>query len=183
VPEILGQELHVRVGGSFVWPPPNVELNEVKHVVLVAGGVGINPFMSMISQIGQAYRKSYTISVLYSVKDPGDQGLSSILYLETLANLFKVEWVKGKLVLHLTSGEKGTQSPDDETVELAGYKLNCRRRRITKDDLLDVLGSLDERRSTVVYICGVPVMTDELVEAAEQAPGMDPKRVLCERWW
>jgi ferredoxin-NADP reductase len=182
VPEILGQELQVRVGGSFVWPPPNVDMNEVKRVVLVAGGVGINPFMSMVGVIGKAYGKSYHVTVLYSVKDPGDHRLSSVLYLESLAKLFKVEWVKGELVLHLTSGEKGTQSPDD-AVELAGYQMKCRRRRITKEDLLSALGNVEEARSTVVYICGVPLMTDELVEVAQQAAGMDPKRVLCERWW
>lgn len=38
---ILGKELHVRVGGSFVWPPPGVNVEKVKRVVFVAGGVGI----------------------------------------------------------------------------------------------------------------------------------------------
>ncbi len=166
-----------------MWPPPNVDLKGVKRVILVAGGVGINPFMSMIGHIGQGYRVPYTVSVLYSVRDPGNQGLSSILYLESLARLFKAQWVKGELLLHLTSGEIGAEYLDDGSTELAGWKMKCRRRRITKDDLLNALGSVDERRYTVVYICGVPVMTDELVEVAQQAPGMDPKRVLCERWW
>ncbi|MCJ1230065.1 hypothetical protein MMC12_006736 [Toensbergia leucococca] len=40
-PEILGSELLVKVGGSFVWPPPGIDVRSVKKVVLVAGGVGI----------------------------------------------------------------------------------------------------------------------------------------------
>jgi len=183
VPEILGQELHVRVGGSFVWPPPNVDLKEVKRVVFVAGGVGINPLWSIISHLAQGYRLPYTISVLYSVRDPGDQGLSSILFLEYLARSFASGFLKGELVLHLTSGEKEFQSLVDGTVELAGWKMKCRRRRITKDDMLEALGGVDARGSTVVYVCGVPTMTDELVDVAQQAPGMDPKKVLLERWW
>ena len=40
--EILDQELRVRVGGSFVWPPTGVDnLDKVQTVVLIAGGVGI----------------------------------------------------------------------------------------------------------------------------------------------
>jgi hypothetical protein len=39
--EILGRELNIRVGGSFVWPPTGISINDVKNVVFVAGGVGI----------------------------------------------------------------------------------------------------------------------------------------------
>jgi NAD(P)H-flavin reductase len=183
VPEILNQELHIRVGGSFVWPPPYVNLNVVKRVVFVAGGVGINPLWSMISHLAQQHKLPYTISVLYSVRDPGDQGLASILFLESLAGTFASGAVKGGLVLHLTSGEKGSQSAEHSTVELAGWKMKCRRRRITMDDVLEALGGVDERESTVVYVCGVPTMTDELVDVAQKAPGMVPKKVLFERWW
>ena len=37
--EILGQELHVRVGGSFIWPPKGDQA--WKQVVMIAGGMGI----------------------------------------------------------------------------------------------------------------------------------------------
>ena len=39
--KILGTEIEVRVGGSFVWPPPGIDTSRVQKVVLVAGGVGI----------------------------------------------------------------------------------------------------------------------------------------------
>lgn len=39
--EILGRDLNVRFGGSFTWPPPNLDLSAIKKVVLIAGGVGI----------------------------------------------------------------------------------------------------------------------------------------------
>lgn len=41
MPEILGKELNIRVGGSFVWPPTGVDVRKVKNVVFIAGGVGI----------------------------------------------------------------------------------------------------------------------------------------------
>jgi len=40
-PKILGSLLKVRVGGSFVWPPPGILPSQVKRLVFVAGGVGI----------------------------------------------------------------------------------------------------------------------------------------------
>lgn len=38
---IINSELMVRVGGSFVWPPPNVKMQDIKKVIFIAGGVGI----------------------------------------------------------------------------------------------------------------------------------------------
>lgn len=39
--EILGKNLSIRVGGSFVWPPSSIDTHQIKNVVLIAGGVGI----------------------------------------------------------------------------------------------------------------------------------------------
>ena len=39
--DIEGVSIVVRVGGSFVWPPLNVNTNIIERLVLVAGGVGI----------------------------------------------------------------------------------------------------------------------------------------------
>jgi hypothetical protein len=39
--EILGKEINIRVGGSFVWPPTGIDIQRVKNVVFIAGGVGI----------------------------------------------------------------------------------------------------------------------------------------------
>jgi hypothetical protein len=39
--EIQGTPLAVRVGGSFTWPPPGLDVAGVRRLVLVAGGVGV----------------------------------------------------------------------------------------------------------------------------------------------
>ena len=38
---VVDSELMVRVGGSFVWPPSTMKVQDIKKVVFVAGGVGI----------------------------------------------------------------------------------------------------------------------------------------------
>jgi NAD(P)H-flavin reductase len=35
----------------------------------------------------------------------------------------------------------------------------------------------------VVYVCGVPGMTEKLVRRAKKAEGMDERHVLYEKWW
>jgi hypothetical protein len=39
--EILNKQLVVRVGGSFTWPPHDLDASKIERLVLVAGGVGI----------------------------------------------------------------------------------------------------------------------------------------------
>jgi len=46
--ELLGEELIVRVGGSFVWPPPGIDIENIDHVLFIAGGIGIK-YVSMES--------------------------------------------------------------------------------------------------------------------------------------
>ena len=41
VDEVQGKEVNVRVGGSFVWPPPGLDISKIKRVMFIAGGVGI----------------------------------------------------------------------------------------------------------------------------------------------
>ncbi|KAL8805134.1 MAG: hypothetical protein Q9182_002116 [Xanthomendoza sp. 2 TL-2023] len=39
--DILGSDVHVRVGGNFVWPPPGLDPKRIETVTFIAGGVGI----------------------------------------------------------------------------------------------------------------------------------------------
>lgn len=39
--EILGKDINIRVGGSFVWPPTGIDTQKIENVVFIAGGVGI----------------------------------------------------------------------------------------------------------------------------------------------
>jgi len=186
--EILGSELQIRVGGSFVWPPCYYGSEGIRRVVFIAGGVGINPLMSMLSHIAETGdTNSFDIKFLYSVRDPGSpRKTDEILFLNRLHESIKKLGTKGQLSLYLTS------SRDDETkageVILSSRdqpdgRLKFERRRITEEDLLGAIGPIEERKDTVCYICGVPTMTDVLVKKVQNAEGTDPRHVLYERWW
>lgn len=181
--KILSSELHVRVGGSFVWPPPSVMHTTLKKLIFIAGGVGINPLISMLSHLAENPNPRQSISFLYTLRDPGEgeRKPERMLFLNRLAEiLVKHRKMKGELNLYLSPGPGGKQGGDG-TIE--GLDLPFKRRRITVDDVDQVLG--DDKRFSVVYICGVPGMTDEFVDklTSPQGLGLDKHRVLFEKWW
>jgi hypothetical protein len=40
IPSVVGMELAVRIGGSFVWPPTSLSIKDIRRVVFVASGMG-----------------------------------------------------------------------------------------------------------------------------------------------
>ncbi|KAN0114402.1 hypothetical protein V8E51_003946 [Hyaloscypha variabilis] len=183
---ILEKELQVRVGGSFVWPPP-MPVNEVKRVVFVAGGVGINPLMSIVSHLEQKKREDgnlgFEVKFLYTTRDLGSNSKpSEILFLERLVSVFENLGSEGQFELFLTSG--GVEGKDGSGRIMIGDKdIAANRRRIHDTDILDSLGPVEGRKGTVCYICGIPLMTDEFVEKAKKADGVEEANVLSEKWW
>ncbi|KAK8135887.1 ferredoxin reductase-like protein [Apiospora sp. TS-2023a] len=192
---ILGRELQVRVGGSFVWPPPGINVRSLRSVVFVAGGVGINPLIAMASSLVPPL--PFKVKFLYSVKDPltpdlGPSGeskkrdASKILFLDRLVKIFREgeENVKGELKLFLTCG--GGHEEEKGAIEVGeSSKVTFLSRRMEIGDVEEAVGGPAERRFAVVYVCGVPDMTDSFVYKLRSKDGlsMEPHRVLCEKWW
>lgn len=179
--------IHVRVGGSFVWPPQNVDLGSLGRVIFVAGGVGVNPLISMLSSLAESAasgESSLEIHVLYSQRDPAQPpDARRMLFVERIADIFSRRVLPGKFRLFLTGGERQEGERDGNAgFDLPdGVDVPVMYRRISIDDITRILDG--EKESAVVYICGVPAMTDEFVDKLVNDAGMDPRRVLCEKWW
>lgn len=177
---ILGSEIEVRVGGNFVWPPPGVNVRSIRKVVFVAGGVGVNPLMSIVDSLAEKGGCPFDVRFLYSMKDPGGgREADKMLFVERLAAIFGQERVKGRLSLFLTGSAE-----DEGTIsckEMAGLPF-CGR-RMTVDDVAAAIG--DEKRFSVIYVCGVPLMTDGFVRqlTSPGGLGLEPHKVLHEKWW
>lgn len=232
---LLGAELGVRVGGSFVWPPPGINVRALRRVVFVAGGVGVNPLMSMLSSLASPspFPSSsssssspyalgggdFEVHFLYSLRDPGAGGRQrrearKMLFLDRIARIFREDRVKGRLEVFLTgtgnsavadaqqAGEGAEGDAADEDGANANVNVNViacgedeedppipfhARRCTVEDDVIKAVGGTPaERRFAVVYVCGVPTMTDEFVARLtdrRHGLGMEPHRVLCEKWW
>lgn len=189
--DILGAEARVRVGGSFVFPPPGVPVFQLRRMVFVAGGVGINPLMSMLSHLAeQRDALRYEVRFLYSMRDSldeeGERSADRMLFVERLATLFGRGKIKGQLKLFLTPAEKDDQSAkgsEEGVVSCNEVDVAYVARRITAADLQDAVGQ--DKRFAVAYVCGVPTMTDEFVGVltSPDGVGMERHRVLYEKWW
>lgn len=162
----------------------------LRKLVFVAGGVGINPLISIASHLAESPGPHrYTVDFLYSLRDPGDGARvpAQMLFLERLAGLFGGGGgggLRGELKLFLTPGAHGAGvegRADDGRID--GLNLAFKRRRITIQDVDESIGA--EKRSTVVYVCGVPKMTDKFVEQLTSPKGLalEPFKVLYEKWW
>ncbi|KAL7625599.1 hypothetical protein AAE478_004819 [Parahypoxylon ruwenzoriense] len=187
-------DLRVRVGGSFVWPPPGVNTRALRRAVFVAGGVGVNPLVSMLSSLAEGSDPPpFEVRFLYSLRDDttaGPRRASRMLFVERLAEILGPRGrVRGQLQLFLTGagehqgvvccGGGGDGKDEEET------NVHFLGRRMTVDDVAAAAGDSSERRFAVVYVCGVPTMTDEFVQQFTDPGGlgMEPHRVLCEKWW
>ncbi|KAL7930570.1 hypothetical protein V8C35DRAFT_155032 [Trichoderma chlorosporum] len=173
--EILGETLRVRVGGRFVFPPKDGAPN---RVVFIAGGVGVNPLVSMLGHIAEGNGSGVgDVKFLYASKLPGSGKLSDIVFLDRITDWFGKGRVKGDVSLYVTAaGDAALQG----VTNINGTRVQVQPRRLTMEDVEAAIG---ERRDggTVVYVCGPPTMTDELVERLGAI--MEPRRVLTERWW
>lgn len=159
----------------------------LRKLVFVAGGVGINPLISMVSHLAESPgSRRYTVDFLYSLRDPGEgrRDPREMLFLERLAALFRGgagKGLQGELKLFLTpgAGEEGHASEG----RIDGLDLAFKRRRITIQDVDQAIGV--EKRFAVVYVCGVPRMTDEFIEQLTSPKGLalEPFKVLYEKWW
>ncbi|KAK1469512.1 hypothetical protein CMEL01_01279 [Colletotrichum melonis] len=194
-------EIQVRVGGSFVWPPPGIaDLASLRRIVFIAGGVGVNPLMSIVSHLAEGVEGKggcpYDVQFMYSTKVPssvsppegsGEDSLldsEKILFMERLAAIFGREKVRGQMRLFLTGLGPGIAS-GEPVLHCNEMDVPFKRRRMGLGDVSEALGPEAERGDALVYVCGIPSMTDELVESLTSKSGLNlrPERVLCEKWW
>ncbi|KAL8658372.1 MAG: hypothetical protein Q9226_001048 [Calogaya cf. arnoldii] len=188
--EIRDSHIYVRVGGNFVWPPPGIDLASIKTIALVAGGVGINPLMSILTHLRQdPDEPKRTISFIYGTRAPQSKDLSKILFLDRLrARTLMGHQTKSFVKLYLT------QCSEEEMVEMRNRYFRPTEevinihstfaRRIDREALHDAVNHTDAewRKNAVVYICGPPRMTDKF-ENFYLDMGMEKGRVLTEKWW
>ncbi|POR33431.1 AP-1 complex subunit gamma-1 [Tolypocladium paradoxum] len=192
---IVGSTLRVRIGGSFVFPPlplpqwpSRSRLDGIRRVVFVAGGVGVNPLVSMLSYIGETPGLGggdVEVRVLYTTKMPRGGRLGDVLFLERIARLFGEGRVMGTLRLHATQGDGGEREmPAGGIHQVCGAEVGVCAGRLSGDELRDAI----VHAASLVYICGPPAMTDELVATLTASgpagePMVDPGNVMTERWW
>ena len=134
--------------------------------------------MSILSHLNYQQAFPSSTKLIYSCRTP-KQDLKEILFLDRLNEILCRPSQELHLYLTGDGHPKGNLEPQDPEFPC----VHLSRRRFLPDDLLSCLPSPEKRPNTVVYVCGPPQMTDEVVEFLKGLEGMLEGRVLCEKWW
>jgi len=167
----VGDMVTFRFGGDFYYPARGLEGDH--SLLLIAGGVGINPLYSIWLQAAHLARSDTnttssavtttspaSVSLLYSAATPTELIFSS--------NIDQtVEQVKQFNCKYFVTQE------GDQTQEVTG--------RITKENLEKELNSKTETR-TICYLCGPPKMVDQMKVWLEEL-GVVKEDIKFELWW
>ncbi|XP_075404008.1 oxidoreductase NAD-binding domain-containing protein 1 [Tenrec ecaudatus] len=167
----LDSEVALRVGGEFFFDPQPTDAS--RNLVLIAGGVGINPLLSILRHAADLHHKertdkgsSYatgTIKLFYSARNT-----SELLFKKNILDLVNEFPEKIACSLHVTK---------QTTPISAELKPYITEGRITKKEIRDHISE-----ETLFYICGPPPMTDFFSKQLEDSHV--PKEHVCfEKWW
>jgi ferredoxin-NADP reductase len=150
-----GDQIEVRgpIGGYFVW-----EAAQGGPLLLIAGGSGVVPLMSMIRHRGRAHSSAPT-RLLYSVRTPED-----VIYFEELMQ--RRAFDEGLEVIYTFTR---LQPP-----EWDGYA-----RRIDREMLAEVAGPLGPAPRT--YLCGPTLLVESAANWLVEI-GVDPQSIRTERF-
>lgn len=162
-----GASVQVKAGGIFCWDPNGDAERAAEHLVLVAGGIGINPLYSIAQEVLATpvakLPKLHKISLLYSAATPEE-----LVYRQHLEDL-AVKDCRLHLRLHVT------RSSVDDWAGCTG--------RIDTSVLQDAFNQEPQDLKQLCYVCGPPAMTDALVESLQGPLGLPSEAVRVERWW
>lgn len=160
----------VRVGGEFFFDPQPADAS--RNLVLIAGGVGINPLLSILRHAADLHRdrankgSGYeigTVKLFYSAKST-----SELLFKKNILDLVNEFPEKIACSLHVTK---------QTTPISAELKPYITEGRITEEDLREHLS-----KETLFYLCGPPPMTDFFSKQLESSHV--PRENICfEKWW
>uniref|UniRef100_A0A0P4W8E4 Oxidoreductase NAD-binding domain-containing protein 1 n=1 Tax=Scylla olivacea TaxID=85551 RepID=A0A0P4W8E4_SCYOL len=181
----VGSEVHIRVGGDFHYPPsPLPQKGGDRGVslppyplLLVGGGVGVNPLASMLFQIHSLHRLGVPAggevegalpegtkgAMLYSART-----YEEILYKEELNKV--AEEMSNFRVSYFTTRE----APPNPSLAIHG--------RITASTLSQAVSSLSASHPPLCYLCGPPCMSEDVSRHLQDA-GVPRERILYEKWW
>ncbi|GAA6085625.1 oxidoreductase NAD-binding domain-containing protein 1 [Tachysurus ichikawai] len=163
----LGSHVEVRVGGDFYFNP--MLSDHTVDLLLVAGGVGINPLYSILMhsadllQLPHAYKPGHT-HLCYTAKNTKE-----LLFKNSIIGVCQEFPDKFSCDFRVTQQDFEIES------DLQPYTTS---EKISQEELMCHVNP--ER--TLCYLCGPPPMI-ESVSLDLQSLGLSTNQILYEKWW
>lgn len=163
-----GDEVTIRVGGNFLYNP---QPGHISHdLLLIAGGVGINPIISIYQHAADLYEQHHcgewlpqNVHLLYSSKN-----VNELIFKDVIKHIC-INNTNFKCTFFVTK----------EDCEISMKKIHARR--IHEADIVQGTSSfLSPKR--YAYICGPPQMLTNTVPLLSNA-GFEKNQILYEKWW
>lgn len=144
-----------------------------------------SPLMSMLSFLSQTKTMPERVHLLYSTKSTTTKSpagmLDQVLFSQRLRDIASQHGAPQVQVdFYFTNGQDSS-NPRESLSD--SPNVSIKNGRIKKEDIEEALGSYEQRRQAVCYVCGPKGMTDELVATISGMQGMQQDQVLCEKWW
>ncbi|XP_078394678.1 oxidoreductase NAD-binding domain-containing protein 1 isoform X1 [Cetorhinus maximus] len=165
----VGSEVTLRVGGDFFFDPQPSD--SPVNLLLVAGGVGINPLYSILLHVVDLHRsqgskyckyKPGSVHLYYSAKNTDE-----LLFKRNIINLAKE--FSGKISCHFHVTQQSFEIPADIHPYVTAGRISERTlAHVSKDNLC--------------YICGPPPMIETISQQLEKL-GVPKERIIFEKWW
>ncbi|GCC29032.1 hypothetical protein chiPu_0007468 [Chiloscyllium punctatum] len=165
----VGSEVTLRVGGDFFFDPQPSD--KPVNLLLVAGGVGINPLYSILLHIVDLYRmqgsksckyKPGSVQLYYSAKNTDE-----LLFKRSIINLAREFSGKINCNFHVTQ----------QSFEISGnMQPYVTAGRISERTLAHV------SKDNLCYICGPPPMIEAVSQQLEKL-GVPKECIVFEKWW
>mmetsp|Transcript_2933 Transcript_2933/g.7081 ORF Transcript_2933/g.7081 Transcript_2933/m.7081 type:complete len:279 (+) Transcript_2933:240-1076(+) len=164
-----GVVVQMKAGGGFFWDSDDALEKSCEHLVLVSGGIGINPLYSIaqtvVRQDSSKLPNLRRVTLLYSAAKPSELAFRQDL--EDLAasdQRFDVEF-------RVTRNDGAEKEPFEGPTE-----------RIDAPALRKAVFGL-KTREVLAFVCGPSEMTDAIVDSLRGEVGLPEERVRCEKWW
>ncbi|XP_073406827.1 oxidoreductase NAD-binding domain-containing protein 1 isoform X2 [Dendrobates tinctorius] len=166
----LGSEVALRVGGEFFFDPQASD--SPVDLVLIAGGVGINPLFSILLHVADLHKALETtgkgfqmgsVRLYYCAKNT-----SELLFKKNILNL--IHSFPGKI----TCSFHVTQQSSEVCTELQPFITEG---RISESHLANSVS-----RDHVCYICGPPPMIESVCKQLENLH-VPREQIYFEKWW
>ncbi|RHZ69747.1 hypothetical protein Glove_279g13 [Diversispora epigaea] len=196
----IGDMVQVRVGGNFVWNEEIEYQQGIERIIFIAGGVGINPLMSMLESILKKNEKEYDIDEIKNYVDDNNnhhemtirkirllysaKSFDELLFYDRIENLRKkssnILECKYFLTRDYRSPSSSSSPPSD--IISAGKKFYYQKR--IDQEILNKIIEIEQNNLTKLkcFVCGPPEMEDDIIKWWKEV-GVDEKRISYEKWW
>lgn len=161
----VGDVVLLKVGGKCIWRPCEPKLQ--KNTLFIAGGIGVNPILSMLLHQFEARK---------GINNCNERSI--LLYSASTND----ELIFKERIDSLSSGSEKLMRKYFVTKEIPQGNPDTHGRRICQDDILEAVKTLNEDNEVQCYLCGPPPMIKSMLTCLNNS-GVEKSFIHYEQWW